>query len=131
MHVEVIFDAAGQYAIAYKGRTIAPGLGPLPAPPVLFLGSLAACAGVFAVEYLRTRGLPFEGLRITAEAEHAEEPRRLASCRVQVILPSSVEARHLAPLGRAVDLCTLKNTLVHPPAVRTEVLSRAPAGAVS
>ena len=121
MRVEVVFDSDGHYAIEYKGGTIAPGPGPLPAPPVLFLGSLGACAGIFAVDYLRARGLPFSGLKVTAEAGHAEEPRRLADIHVRVILPTAVEERHMPPLRRAVDLCTLKNTLTNPPAITTEL----------
>ena len=128
MRVDVVFDSDGHYAIEYKGGTIAPGPGPLPAPPVLFLGSLGACAGIFAVDYLRTRGLPFTGLKVTAEADHAEGPRRLADIQVGVSLPAAVEERHLAALRRAVDLCTLKNTLTHPPAITTEVTPPAGAG---
>jgi uncharacterized OsmC-like protein len=128
MRVEVVFDGDGRYAIEHKGGTIAPGPGPLPAPPVLFLGSLGACAGIFAVDYLRARGLPFSGLKVTAEAGHAEGPRRLAGIHVRVILPAAVDERHMAPLRRAVDLCTLKNTLTHPPAIITEVTPLAGAG---
>jgi putative redox protein len=121
MHVEVIFDGEGSYAVRYEGRTIAPGPGPLPAPPVLFLGSVAACAGVFAVSYLKARNLAFDGLRVTGEAGHAEEPRRLSDLRIVVILPAPIDERHMAPLQRAVDLCTLKNSLMHPPSVIAEV----------
>jgi hypothetical protein len=35
----------------------------------------------------------------------------------------------MAPLRRAVDLCTLKNTLTHPPAILTDVTAVAVAGA--
>jgi ribosomal protein S12 methylthiotransferase accessory factor len=130
MRVEVVFDSEGRYAIEYKGGTIVPGPGPLPAPPVLFLGSLAACAGIFAVDYLRTRGLLYTGLRVTAEAGHAEGPRRLADIHVRVWLPAAVEERHMAPLRRAVELCTLKNTLAQPPTVVTEVTPPVPAGII-
>lgn len=121
MHVDVTFDREGSYTIKRDGAAIAPGPGPLPSPVVLFLGSLAACSGLFAFEYLKTRKLPFEGLKVTAEADHAEGPRRLADVRIRVILPAPVAERHLAPLHRAVDLCTLKGTLTHPPSVLAEV----------
>src|SRR5512134_1198909 len=128
MRVEVIFEIDGSYAITSAGRTIAPGPGPLPSPPVLFLGSLAACAGVFAFDYLKTRGLPHDGLRVTAEAGHVEGPRRLSDVNIRVILSSPVEDRHIAPLRRCVDLCTLKNSLTHPPTVIAEVLAPAATG---
>lgn len=128
MRVEVTFDADGMYTIAYKGGTVAPGPGPLPSPPVLFLGSLAACAGVFAVDYLKTRNLHFAGLKVVADAGHAEAPRRLVDFNVRVFLPSPVEDRHMGPLRRSVELCTLKNTILSAAEVLTEVTSPVPAG---
>ena len=128
MRVEVFFEEDGGYVIRSDGRAIAPGPGPLPAPPVLFLGSIAACAGLFAFDYLRARRLPHEGLRVTAEAGHAEGPRRLSDLAIRVILPAPIDERHMAPLRRAVDLCTLKNSLTHPPVVLAEVM-RAPEAA--
>ncbi len=128
MRVEVTFDGDGQYAIAHKGGTVAPGPGPLPSPPVLFLGSLAACAGVFAVDYLKTRGLHYSGLRVVADAGHAEGPRRLVDFNVRVFLPVPVEDRHMTPLRRAVELCTLKNTMLAAAEVVTEVTNPVLAG---
>ncbi|MBI3447929.1 MAG: OsmC family protein [Acidobacteria bacterium] len=119
MRVEVVFDQEARYTIVSEGRIVAPSRDPLPSPPVLFAGSLGACAGVFAVSYLKSRGLPFSGLSVVIEAGHAEEPRRLGEIRIEVRLPAAVEERHLAPIERAVNLCTLKNTLECPPAVRT------------
>jgi len=127
MHVEVRFDAEGNYAITHEGRVIAPGPGPLPAPPVLFLGSLAACAGLFAVNYMKARGLPCDGLNVVGEAGHADDPRRLVDVRLHVLLPHPIEERHIAPLRRSVDLCTLKNSLTHPPAIVAQVEAFAPA----
>lgn len=124
MLVEVTFDAEGHYAIVYGGQTIAPGPGPLPPPHALFLGSLAACSGLMAVEYLRTQRLPFEGLKVKTEADHAEGPCRLENVRMRVILPFPVDEKHLIPLQRSVDLCTLTNTLTKPPVVIAEVHPR-------
>jgi ribosomal protein S12 methylthiotransferase accessory factor len=119
--VEVVFKEDGGYSIRWEGRTIAPGSGPLPPPPVFFVGSLAACAGVFAFDYLRTRELPRDGLKILAEAQYGENPRRISYLDLRVALPAPVADRHLAPLQRSVDLCTLKNTLEHAPVIFAEV----------
>lgn len=121
MRVDVIFDEREAYEISYQGRTIAPGPGPLPSPPVFFLGSVAACAGVYAVKYLKSRSLPFAGIRVIGEANHVEDPRRLADLRLRVILPVPIEERHMGLLHRSVDLCLLKNSLTHPPSVIAEV----------
>lgn len=40
-------------------------------PPEFLLTSLGTCAGFYAVQYLRTRGLPAEGVRVVVTAEKA------------------------------------------------------------
>jgi ribosomal protein S12 methylthiotransferase accessory factor len=122
MKVDVVFDAEAHYSISHDGATIAPGAGPLPSPPVLFAGSLAACCGVFAVNYLKTRDLPYAGLVVSSESGYAEDPRRLGDILIKVHLPVAVDERHLAPLERAINLCTLKNTIEVPPSVKAELL---------
>jgi uncharacterized OsmC-like protein len=121
MRVEIAFDAAGRYRIVHEGAVVVPGADTAPDPPILFLGSLGACAGVYAVRYLQARGLPFAGLRVLAESSYADGPRRLGEVRLRVVLPAPLEERHLAPLRRSIDLCTLKNSLAYPPAVLAEL----------
>jgi ribosomal protein S12 methylthiotransferase accessory factor len=121
MLVEATFDEKGAYTIVLDGRPVAPGGGPLPDPPVLFLGGLGACAGLYAVRYLQARGLPFAGLRVRTESTYVDNPRRLGDVRIKVLLPAPVEDRHIGPLQRSIELCTLKNSLACPPNVATEL----------
>jgi ribosomal protein S12 methylthiotransferase accessory factor len=125
MQVEVSFDGEGRYSITHEGQVVAPGTAPLPPPPVFFLGSVAACAGVFAVAYLKARHLPFAGLSVIAEAGYAESPRRLADLKVELLLPADVGEQHTVLVKRAVDFCTLKNTLTHAPSINVEITSPA------
>lgn len=41
------------------------------APPEFLLASLAACAGYYALQYLRTRGISPQGLQVQVTAEKA------------------------------------------------------------
>jgi len=43
-------------------------------PPEFLLISLGTCAGFYAAQYLKTRSLPTEGLRIKVTAEKARQP---------------------------------------------------------
>src|SRR5215831_7727373 len=63
-------------------------------PPELLLASLGACAGYYAAEYLRTRSLPADGLRIHVEAEKASKPARLSAFRIRVEAPGVDEKHH-------------------------------------
>ncbi|MFN7997967.1 MAG: OsmC family protein [Bryobacteraceae bacterium] len=95
-------------------------------PPEFLLASLGTCAGYYAEEYLRTRGLPDDGLRVRVIAEKALQPARLASFRIEVTAPE-LEARHEAGLMRAVKSCLIHNTLLHAPEVEITLENRVPA----
>jgi uncharacterized OsmC-like protein len=95
-------------------------------PPELLLASLGTCAGYYAAEYLRTRGLPAEGLEVHVSAEKATGPARLASFQVRVAVPE-LKPAHEAGILRAVKACLIHNTLVHAPAIEIALETRVPA----
>jgi len=91
-----------------------------PTPPELLLASLGACAGHYAVEYLRARSLPLTDLEIRVSAAKGTGPARLASFFVEVILPG-IDERHQQGLLRAVKTCLIHNTLKMIPAIELAV----------
>ena len=95
-------------------------------PPELLLSSLGTCAGYYAAEYLRTRGLPTDGLEVRVTAEKATQPARLASFRIEVAVPD-LDPRHEAGILRAVKACLIHNTLLHAPAIEIALETRVPA----
>jgi len=90
-------------------------------PPELMLASLGACAGYYAAQYLRTRGLSVAGIRIRVTAEKAKAPARLADFGIRVELPAPLDEHHTAGLLRAVESCLIRNTLLTLPAIHTEI----------
>ena len=95
-------------------------------PPEFLLASLGTCAGYYAAEYLRTRGQKVDGLQVQVNAEKATGPARLASFRIQVILPEA-DPQHEAGVLRAVKACLIHNTLLHAPAIEIALETRVPA----
>ena len=95
-------------------------------PPEFMLASLGTCAGFYAAEYLRTRGLPTEGLEVRVTAEKATAPARLAAFRVEVTVPD-LDSRHEAGILRAVKACLIHNTLLHAPAIEIVLQTPVPA----
>ncbi len=95
-------------------------------PPEFLLVSLGTCAGFYALQYLRTRSLPLDGLKVRVIAEKAAQPARLGSFRIEVAVPE-LEPHHREGVLRAVKACLVHNTLMHPPAIET-VLTSAAAG---
>jgi putative redox protein len=91
-----------------------------PTPPELLLASLGACAGHYAVEYLRARSLPLTDLEVRVSAAKGSDPVRLASFYVEVFLPG-IDERHQQGLLRAVKTCLIHNTLKTTPAIELAV----------
>ena len=89
-------------------------------PPEFLLASLGTCAGFYAAQYLKTRGLPAQGLEVTVHAEKLMQPARLGQFRLNVCVPG-LDARHEAGVLRAVKACLIHNTLLGAPAIETVV----------
>lgn len=86
-------------------------------PPEFLLVSLGTCAGYYAVQYLKARGLPVEGLEVRVRADKGGKPVRLDSFVIEVTVPGVDGERHKEGLLRAVKLCLIHNTLAHPPQI--------------
>ena len=91
------------------------------APPELMLASLGTCAGFYALQYLKFRNLPVEGLSVRVWAEKAVQPARLASFRVEVEAPGAEDPKHHLGLVRAVEKCLIHHTLLNQPKIEIEV----------
>jgi uncharacterized OsmC-like protein len=94
-------------------------------PPEFLLVSLGTCAGYYAAQYLRTRGLNSEMLTVRVSAEKATQPPRLASFTVEVEAPD-VDPRHQDGLLRSVKACLIHNTLSQAPHIDLHVHTAAP-----
>jgi putative redox protein len=91
-------------------------------PPEFLLVSLGTCAGYYAVEYLKARNLPVEGLEVRVHAAKASGPARIGEFRIAV-RTGELEERHREGVMRAVKACLVHNTLLHPPKVEVELES--------
>ena len=89
-------------------------------PPELLLASLGTCAMYYAVEYLRVRSVPADGVSVRVTAEKALKPARLASFRIHVQAPA-LDARQVEGMERAVKHCLIHNTLLNAPAMEIVV----------
>jgi uncharacterized OsmC-like protein len=97
-------------------------------PPEFMLASLATCAGYYALEYLRTRSLPTEGLTVRVTAEKLKQPARLGDFCIEVNT-TALDPRHEEGVLRAVKTCLIHNTLLNPPKMEVLVNAAAPVAA--
>jgi len=94
-------------------------------PPEFLLASLATCAAYYAAQYLKTRGLPANDLKVRVAAEKALKPARLASFRIEVEVPE-LEECHRDGVLRAVKACLIHNTLLNSPNIDVVVDTAVP-----
>jgi putative redox protein len=88
-------------------------------PPDLLLASLGTCAGYYALQYLRARSLPTNGLAVHVSAEKETSPARLDHLRIEVET-GELSARHDEGILRAVHSCLIHNTLLARPEISIE-----------
>lgn len=90
-------------------------------PPEFLLASLGTCAGYYAVEYLKARGLEASDVEVSVRAEKALNPGRLARFWIDVDVPGLTDERHREGVMRAVKRCLIHNTLVMAPEIEVRI----------
>ena len=90
-------------------------------PPEFLLAALATCAGYYAAQYLKARGLAGDGLTVRVVVEKAMRPARLDGFRIEVTVPG-IEERHREGLLRAVKACLVYSTLLSSPHIDVNVM---------
>jgi len=112
LQVEALHDG---YRIRTDQPTAQGGGGTAPSPFDLFLASIGTCAGYYALRFCQQRGLTTEGLALTLTAERDVVQHRVATVRLDVALPKDFPEKYRGALVKAVDQCSVKKHLAHPP----------------
>jgi uncharacterized OsmC-like protein len=96
-------------------------------PPEFLLASLATCAGFYAVQYLKVRQLPADGLVIRISAGKATQPARMDQFEIIIDAPPMTSDKDLEGMRRSAEKCLVKNTLMMPPSISLQVKAQQPA----
>ena len=91
------------------------GGGTAPSPFDLFLASIGTCAGFYALQFLRQRGLETDGLSLTLIPERDAEKKLVTRITIDVIVPGSFPEKYRDALVRAVGHCSVKRHLAQAP----------------
>jgi uncharacterized OsmC-like protein len=86
----------------------------------MLASSLATCVYSVLHSWASNADLPTDDLLIEVEWSFVEDPYRVGDLKVELIWPSLPEQRRKAA-ERASHLCTVHNTLLHPPTISTAV----------
>jgi uncharacterized OsmC-like protein len=86
-----------------------------PEPFQLFLASIATCAGIYALEFCQARELSSEGMALTMSFEWDEKKYAIETMNIELKLPPGFPDQYKKAVVRAMDLCTVKKHIIHPP----------------
>lgn len=129
MRMDVSFPGGVEVAAQLQGFTIrtdqpvkAGGRASAPSPFDLFLASIATCAGLFALRFCQQRGIDTTGLAVTLSDERGEDHGLVSILRLEIRTPVGFPAKYRDAIVRAVDQCTVKRHLAHPPVFEVSVV---------
>lgn len=114
--MEITFPGGDKVNALWNGFEIATDQeGAAPAPYDLFLASLATCAGIYVIRFIRTRGLNEEGLKVTQSMDWDPVTHRLTKVRMKIDLPAGFPEKYRPAIVRAAEQCAVKRALHAPP----------------
>ncbi len=113
----------GGFTVKTDQLVAAGGDGSAPSPFALFLASIASCAGIYVLSFLKQRGLDTEGAGLTLRTVQDPDSGLVGTIEMDVHLPQGFPEKYRDAVVRAVDQCTVKRHLAQPPrfVVSTEV----------
>jgi ribosomal protein S12 methylthiotransferase accessory factor len=128
--VTISFPGGVAVDATFKGHSIhtdqpldAGGSDSAMSPFDLFLASIAACMGFYALRFCQKRSLPTGVVRLTLEPIRDEQARRVSLVRITLELPAGFPEKYRSAIERAVDHCSVKKHILEPPQFELSVLT--------
>jgi putative redox protein len=92
-----------------------------PSPFLLFLSSLATCAGFYIVSFCQRRELSTDGLRLVQVSQSDPETGVLKSVELRIEIPPGFPEQYHAALARVVEQCSVKRAIQAQPRITCRV----------
>ena len=112
--VAVEADMAG-HTIRTDQPEINGGADSAPSPFLLFLSSLATCAGFFALRFCQQRDIDTTGMALTTDFQRDPETHMVSTAKFHLTLPEAFPEKYKKAILRSMDQCSVKKHLVEPP----------------
>jgi putative redox protein len=121
--MEVYFPGGKRVYTDYNGFTIQTdqparggGDGSAPTPFDLFLASVGACAGIYALGFMQQRGIDPAGSKLTMRSHYNPAVGLIDHIELELKTPPGFPDRYRDAIINAMDLCAVKKHLQQPPA---------------
>ena len=83
----------------------------------VFLSSIGACMGFYALRFCQQREISTEGLGVTLEPLRNADGKHVDLLKVDLQLPQGFPEKYAEAIRRAVDHCSVKRHLLEPPSI--------------
>lgn len=115
----------GNFTISTDQPIAGGGEDTAPSPYILFLASLATCAGYYVLSYCKQHQLPTEGIRLVQSMQADRATDHLDGVTIEIQVPPSFPEKYYNALIRSAEQCKVKKTIENPPAfeVHTKVIA--------
>jgi len=91
------------------------GEGSAPTPFQMFLASIATCAGIYVLGFLRQRGISPDGVRLVQRANSDRATGMVTHVEILIEVPAGFPEKYLPALIRSAEQCAVKKHLAQPP----------------
>jgi ribosomal protein S12 methylthiotransferase accessory factor len=91
------------------------GEGTAPEPFNLFMGSIATCAGIYALEFCKAREIPVDDMALTMSYEFDPKKGICDALTIDLTVPSNFPERYKKAVVRVMNLCSVKRQIMEPP----------------
>lgn len=100
------------------------GEGSAPSPFILFLASLATCAGYYVLSFCRERNIPTSGIELTMRTEREAKGKMISLASITISLPPDFPEKYAGAVVKSAERCTVKAHLQFPPDIETSAVIR-------
>jgi uncharacterized OsmC-like protein len=91
------------------------GNGSAPEPFLLFLASIATCAGIYALSFCQSRQIDTDTMSLTMECDWDEEQKRYKKFTIDLKVPDDFSDKYRKAIIKSMDLCAVKKHMINPP----------------
>jgi ribosomal protein S12 methylthiotransferase accessory factor len=126
--IKVTFPGGLRVDAEYKGHIVKTdqpvhqgGGGTASSPFDLFLVSIAACAGFYALAFCKERDIPTEKAGVVMRMEKDPVSKLIGKISIEIQLPAEFPEKYKRAVVKAVDTCTVKLNIIKAPAFEIEV----------
>jgi putative redox protein len=118
MAIEVYFPGGKKVDANINGFTIktdqavkSGGEGSEPEPFMLFLASLATCAGIYIKSFCDQRNIPADAIKIYQDQVYDPVARMIGTFKMRIVVPPDFPEKYDHALVQAASLCAVKKHL--------------------